>query len=357
MPAHEVAAWVGYFHVPRHTDIALLRQALAQAPRCAVFVAGAHRPRSPRHPFDWQERAWLLRESLAPHERDRVSFHPLREGLDAARTTSELLQALPGGQRVLLATLPGTPALAPVPGWDLAPAARPGAAQAGHGADDDGADRTRPGADRLRDLLLAAPDPGAALAQLAPLVPDTVLRFLRERIGGPEWQRLREEYAQIAGEKAAWSVAPYPVVLVTVDAVLRAAGHVLLIRRARPPGKGLRALPGGFVDPRETVYEAAVRELAEETGFGLSQDALRAALRGVQVFDDPGRSQRGRVITHAHFFDFGGQGLPPVRGGDDAASAEWVPIGELPGLESQLLDDHFLILDHFLGLLPSGASA
>ena len=107
--------------------------------------------------------------------------------------------------------------------------------------------------------------------------------------------------------RAAWSVAPYPVVLVTVDAVVRAAGQVLLVRRGRMPGKGLWALPGGFVDPAETVYRSALRELVEETR--IEEAALHAALRGVQVFDDPGRSQRGRVAC-----------LPAAKDGDDTVA-------------------------------------
>ena len=95
----------------------------------------------------------------------------------------------------------------------------------------------------------------------------------------------------------------------------------------------------------------SVRELVEETR--IDQAVVRAALRGVQVFDDPARSQRGRVITHAHFFDLGAAPLPRVAGGDDAAAAEWVPVGSLAGLEDQFMDDHLRILDHFLGLLPA----
>jgi bifunctional NMN adenylyltransferase/nudix hydrolase len=68
------------------------------------------------------------------------------------------------------------------------------------------------------------------------------------------------------------------------------------------------------------------------------------------VFDHPDRSQRGRVITHAHYFDLGDRKLPEIAGGDDAEDARWVPLAGLAALEDQFHDDHFHILDSFFGL-------
>jgi bifunctional NMN adenylyltransferase/nudix hydrolase len=91
-----------------------------------------------------------------------------------------------------------------------------------------------------------------------------------------------------------------------------------------------------------------VRELEEETGFTLLPSTMKAALREVQVFDHPDRSQRGRVITHAHYFALGDGPLAEVRGSDDASEARWVPVSELAGMETQFHDDHFHILSSFL---------
>jgi bifunctional NMN adenylyltransferase/nudix hydrolase len=137
---------------------------------------------------------------------------------------------------------------------------------------------------------------------------------------------------------------------VTVDAIVKCADRVLLIRRGQAPGKGLLAAPGGFIELRETTYQSALRELKEETHLSLLESSMRQALKAVAVFDHPDRSQRGRTITHAHFFDLGERELPEVRADDDAAGVEWLPIGELIGVEDQFLDDHFHMLDHFLGL-------
>lgn len=292
----------GFFHVPDAAAGRLLRDALEGGADVLVALRGAHLPRSPRHPFHWEERAAMLRAALDEAQAGRVRFVPARDG--------ELPALSQGRERIDVPEAPQGSAFAPA--------------------------------------LFGGGDIPEGL-------PRATQHFLRTWWNGAEHQRLREEWAQLQREKKAWSVAPYPVVLVTVDAVVRAAGHVILIRRGRAPGKGLRALPGGFVDPEESVYDAAVRELVEETRFGLDAGRMRAAFRGVQVFDDPWRSQRGRVITHAHYFDLGDGALPAVQGGDDAADAAWVPIAELRGLEAQFMDDHFQILQHFIGAPLKGS--
>ena len=77
-----------------------------------------------------------------------------------------------------------------------------------------------------------------------------------------------------------------------------------------------------------------------------STGIVGCVLFGVQFF----RSQRGRTITHAHHFDLGDRELPEVRADDDAASVEWVPVAQLAAMEDRFFDDHFHMLDHFLGL-------
>ncbi len=105
----------------------------------------------------------------------------------------------------------------------------------------------------------------------------------------------------------------------TVDAVWIRSGNVLLVRRGRPPFRGFWALPGGFVELRETVEEALVRELHEETGL------VGHPLGIVGVYSGPDRDPRKPTTTVA--FLVGGRGGNPV-GHDDAASAAWVRLSE-----------------------------
>jgi 8-oxo-dGTP diphosphatase len=101
--------------------------------------------------------------------------------------------------------------------------------------------------------------------------------------------------------------------------------RILLIERGVEPFKGSWALPGGFVRIDETVEEAAIRELQEETnvkGVYMSQLA---------VFSKVDRDPRERVITVA-FFALVKPSDHDVIGGDDAASARWFGIDDYPSL-------------------------
>ncbi len=153
---------------------------------------------------------------------------------------------------------------------------------------------------------------------LARAVPAGTLAFLRSWMATPLHTPLAQEWELLRQHDAAWSVAPYPVVLVTVDCIVKCGEHVLLIRRGHSPGKGLHAVPGGFLESRETTLQSALRELEEETHLALPPAELLACLARTEVFDRPDRSQRGRTITHGHFFDLGDrQPLPGVRADDD----------------------------------------
>jgi bifunctional NMN adenylyltransferase/nudix hydrolase len=167
----------------------------------------------------------------------------------------------------------------------------------------------------------------------------------------PIFQELSSEWQVLYDYKQSWLSAPYPPTMVTADVVLRCRDSILLIERSRRPGKGLLALPGGFIEPNETVYQSALRELAEETSIEYSTELLQQFRKGSAVFDHPERSQRGRVITHAFYFDLGDQPFPKVTAGDDAGATMWTEIHRLESLEDRFHDDHFFILDRFLGIV------
>ena len=201
----------------------------------------------------------------------------------------------------------------------------------------------------LRTYLFAGSTDLSTLRQLQSAVPEPVFVQLRAFMQSAHFAPLVEEFRFLQSEAERWKTAPYPPVFVTTDAVLVHSGHVLLVRRGNPPGRGLWALPGGFVDQEETIYESCLRELREETGLAIPAPALRAALEGQRVFDAPHRSQRGRTITHAFFFHFPEGELPPIQGGDDAAEAKWLRLARMPDMQPQMFEDHYYIVDWFLG--------
>jgi len=133
----------------------------------------------------------------------------------------------------------------------------------------------------------------------------------------------------------------YPRPAVTVDVVIFTLREgdlqVLLVRRKAPPFQGMWAIPGGFIRLDESLEEAALRELEEETGV---RDVY---LEQLYTFGDPDRDPRGRVITVAYFALVPADAVCP-RAGDDAAEARWWSMYDLPPLAF----DHEKILAYAL---------
>lgn len=127
----------------------------------------------------------------------------------------------------------------------------------------------------------------------------------------------------------------YPRPAVTTDCVVFGFdGHelkILLIERGIEPYKGCWAFPGGFLNIDETAEQGALRELKEETGLNLHY------IKQVGAFSEVNRDPRTRVITIA-FYALARKA--DVRGGDDAAKAQWFAINDVP----HLAFDHDYIL-------------
>jgi bifunctional NMN adenylyltransferase/nudix hydrolase len=146
---------------------------------------------------------------------------------------------------------------------------------------------------------------------------------------------------------------PFEATFMTTDAVVVQSGHVLVIRRGHQPGKGLLALPGGFLASGLTLEDNAIKELKEETQIKVPAQVLRGSIKRSHVFDYPERSQRGRTVTFAYFIELEPnlkEGLPRVKGGDDAAKAFWMPLSALGEKEDEFFEDHIHIVRYFLGL-------
>lgn len=158
--------------------------------------------------------------------------------------------------------------------------------------------------------------------------------------------KLQKEYLFIKDYKKQWGNSPFPPTFVTVDNVVICSGHVLLVKRKFQPGQGLWALPGGFIKQNERLQDAALRELKEETGIKVDKIVLENSIVESKVFDHPGRSLRGRTITHAYCIRLKDGKLPDVKGSDDAAKAQWVQLFDL--LEDEFYEDHFHIIQYFI---------
>ncbi len=179
-------------------------------------------------------------------------------------------------------------------------------------------------------------------------VHDGVRDFMEEFRATDRYAELSAEFEFIRGYRELWASAPFPPVFVTTDAIVVKSGHVLLVRRGRKPGKGLIALPGGFLQQGIVLVESMLNELREETRIKVNKRDLREHIRDSHVFDLPRRSGRGRTITHGYYIKLPDGGiLPEVRGADDADEAFWCPVGDLHRLEREFFEDHLDIIEYF----------
>lgn len=135
-------------------------------------------------------------------------------------------------------------------------------------------------------------------------------------------------------------------VAAAAGAVIEAEGKVLLVQRAKEPDLGMLDLPGGFVDPRETLEIALVRELEEELGLQLNvENCGEYFCSSVNEYPYKG------VVYHSLdlFFLISLEQQPAIRPADDVGGYQWFEPGEIPleRVAFRSVQDalrHFLIL-------------
>ena len=307
-----------------------------------ILVSSADKARESRLPWTVDEREGMLRAGLGERASGfvfgRVGDHPYDPAAFAEEVRGQL-HALSGddqGGKVCVVSR----------AVDVRPAAR----------DALPAEWARltppPGPDRAF-VLDALYGDTATFAGLGAQVPAAVFERLQAFRGTDVFAAMADEHRYVEAYKKSWEVAPYPVVFVATDVLAvqaDAAGvpHILLVRRGGIPGKGQWAMPGGYLDPHEELVTGALRELREETGLTLSDGEIKACLRRVEVFADPDRASRGRVITHNHHFVLPAGPLPVVEGADAAEHAVWLPLGDLASLRDRFFEDHYAMIDHML---------
>ena len=128
------------------------------------------------------------------------------------------------------------------------------------------------------------------------------------------------------GDRRTYPTRPY---LAVSAAIFREDGRVLIVRRAQPPARGLFTLPGGGVELGETLTEAVVREVREETGLDIEPLAL-AGYRQVIARDTAGKIERHFVILPFAARLIAGEMLLNA----ELAEARWLKPAELAGLDT-----------------------
>lgn len=354
---------------PHKAHVAITTKALELAEKVIIMIGSAYQPRTIKNPWTWREREEMIRACFPAEVQDRLAFFGVRDAVsnqewaqDVQGYVSSIVTEDDANIGLIGHKKDGTSFyLDMFPQWDFIEIDN---IDDIHSTDiriemfehEHISDETIPKGilDYLNAFMLS--ETFGALKheyehnkryKRAYSWDDTLDAFLENDAQNlPEGvsveeviQSLRENYV----------VAPYEPTFVTVDAVVVQSGHVLLVRRRSAPGKGLWALPGGFVNTDERIVDGAIRELREETKLKVPVPVLKGSIVDHQVFDNPTRSLRGRTITHAYYIELPPGELHKVKGSDDADKAKWIPLGVVDKMRDQMFEDHPLILDYFKG--------
>lgn len=335
--SYETLVLIGRFQPAHNAHLEIIRRCAALTKQLVVVVGSAHQPRTYKNPFTFEERKSMI--LLATQDLD-ITVH-VEANIDTIyndQAWAVRVQSIVSGYHVLGTKIgiighkkdESSFYLDMFPQWDFI-----------------NVDEIEPlGATDIRDLYFKYTFNSNFIKNV---VPPSTYEFLMQFRSSPEFAQIVREREFIAQYRKQYESLPYPPIFVTADAVVIQSGHVLMIRRRSEPGRGLWALPGGFVNALtdRSVEDAALRELREETGIKVPLPVLRGSIVRSRVFDAVNRSARGRTITHAYLIVLPDGALPRVKGSDDAEKARWVPIAEVKSEEC--FEDHYEILSWAVG--------
>lgn len=337
---NEFGVIIGQFQPFTNTHLATVQSALSRVKTLVVVVGGHCQPRTTLSPWSAPERQAMIEECLTKDEKSRVQFvfvkdYPYSENLWIAAIQQQVDDITDGHKDTVIVghKTRRTSYLEQFPQWELIETGDlTCSALSAH----------------IREMYFTM-----NLLDIKRHVPERVFEILKYDMQEGVTPRhlfmhLKDEFEHITEYAAQWANSPFAPQFITCDAVVIKSGHLLVTRRRGQPGRGLIALPGGFVNTDEFIIDACLRETKEETAIKVPKEDLLNALRDQRVFDAPKRSLRGRTVTHAFCFNLGQGPLPKVKGEDDADKAWWMSLRDVFASEEQFFEDHFHIVTHFI---------
>lgn len=336
---HEFGVFIGRFQPFHNAHLATVRFALKQAKQLIVVIGSSNQAQDIKDPWTEHDRERMIRSCLTSEENIRVQFVHAEDyyynDLLWVTAVQRDINEITGGHRDVKLIGHKKDAssfyLKMFPQW-------------GEYVETDvhmsGIDATK-----VRKMLF---EQDTVSLKKQDVVPPAVYDFLAEWMKTPEFTRLHTEYQKVLADKAEWVGSPFQPIFVTTDAVIICSGHVLVVRRRGKYGRGLVALPGGYVEAEQRLINSCIREVKEETKLKVPFEDLRKCLVDQDVFDHPRRDLRGRVITHAFCFKLPDGELPQVQGADDADKAWWMQLNHADTNKSKFFSDHYHILKRFV---------
>ena len=324
---------IGRFQILHIGHEYLISRSLAISKNVIVVLGSGFKARDTRNPFTWQERKEMI-EGAFPDDRGRIHFVVVRDYYADEEWAQAVVEAVSGIATEGVVGLVGhhkdmetSSYLNMFPSWEQVQVKL----------------ELSINATDLRKKLFESQTKEEGLAGIQSRIGCSVHAWLEQFIRSATYEKVRHDSFLIDAYRKKWNAPFY----LTADAVVVCDDHILLIERGGEIGKGLWAVPGGFMDAGETFFSAALRELKEETQMSIPDSELKARMRAQKVFDAPRRSERGRIITQAFFFDLSGLGPIPIKAGDDASKAQWIPLSQLNEYEECMFEDHACILRNF----------
>lgn len=343
MITYDYMVYIGRFQPFHLAHYDIIRKALSISKKVLVLIGSSESPKTIENPFTYAERKSMIEDSFYGFK-EQLIYSPLKDYPDDSRWVEVV-----GG---IISDVVGDSKKVGVIGHDKdhtsfylnyfpqyefleVPAFPP------YGETID--------ATKVRKLMFEGD-----FGFISGSVPNGVFDYIVKSQESDWFKLLVQEYDFVKAYKKSWANTPHPAQFVTCDAVVVQSGHVLLVKRGGFPGYGQWATPGGFIGEFETIENAVVRELKEETKLKIPEKILSRMVKNApnQVFSDPKRSTRGRTFTHVYLFQLDdSEKLPKVKGSDDAIEARWFSFAEFEKMESVMYEDHHAIVSKMLTML------
>jgi len=316
-----LSVFIGRFQPVHNQHLSLALRALESSDRLLILIGSCWHPPTAKNPFSGEDRMRQWRSAIPTGLQDRVIIallhdHPYSDDdwVDQVKARVNEVKAEVEAVRLVGHTKDDSSYyLTLFPEWEYA--------EITSEANINSAD--------IRQLMFG----GKPINFIRGVVPCGVYDQLSAYVQTQSFKDIQEECDAIAKDKKTYGTGPF----VTVDCLVIAEDSVFCVRRKKAPGRGLLAMPGGYLEPTEWIFDGALRELEEETHLDVSKTQLKEALIGSAVLDYPGRSLRGRLISHLYVFALDHK--PAAQADDDAESVEWVKFADLRS--SNMFDDHY----------------
>ena len=250
---YDAIVFIGRFQPLHNAHVEIIRKAAELANKVIIVVGSANQPRTFKDPFSYAEREYLIQDTykfganlIVASNYDTIynddSWAVRVQNIVAKHTTEDSKIAIIGHKKDESSFY-----LDMFPQWEL--------------VEVDLIEELS--ASQIRQLYFREDyNPNF----IRSVVPQNILTYLNEFAKTEEYKQILREIEFVEKYKSQYASFPYPPTFVTVDAIVVQSGHILMIRRRAEPGRGLLALPGGFLDAYDdkSLEDAMLRELRTE---------------------------------------------------------------------------------------------